>query len=262
MNILSQLIRQIIISFYSGINGRQQQKKWKLFRQKKWFNWVPNGMQRIARKKFLAILCIFLRHCWQVNTSLRSLVEWSCSIACQQNHFTVDFPFIPECVLKWCRQMRDCLKSGCARCAGIPFSVRTSGWRRCSISTGALLRPKKGAHQGPTKKGKGTKVKLLTDERSRPVFIVIASASIHEVKLVGQVIVERANRQMPKRITGDKAYDSDELDWRLKRKGIEWNAPHRRGRIRPPSQQGRKLRAYKTRWKVDAFCLVIQLQTL
>lgn len=94
---------------------------------------------------------------------------------------------------------------------------------------------------------------VLADEKSRPVSIVIASASIHEVKLVEQVIAERASRRIPRRITGDKAYDSDELDRRLRGKGVELNAPHRKGRRKPPSQDKRKLRAYKRRWKVERF---------
>lgn len=92
---------------------------------------------------------------------------------------------------------------------------------------------------------------VLTDEKSRPVSIVIASASIHEVNLVEQVIAERASKQKPRRITADRAYDSDALDKRLRRKGIELNAPHRKNRRKPPTQDGRKLRAYRRRWKVE-----------
>jgi IS5 family transposase len=129
--------------------------------------------------------------------------------------------------------------------------VKKSGYRRCFISMVHLLHRKRGAHQGPTKKGKGTKIMVLTDEKSNPVSIVIASASIHEVKLVEQVIAERASKRRPRRITGDNAYDSDELDRKLKHKGVELNAPHRKGRRKPPTQDGRKLRAYKRRWKVE-----------
>ena len=89
----------------------------------------------------------------------------------------------------------------------------------------ALPRQKKGAHQGVTKKGKEPKIVVLTDEKSRPVSIVIASASIHEVNLVEQIIAELASKQKPRRITADRIYDSDALEGKLKRKGIELNAP-------------------------------------
>jgi transposase len=52
----------------------------------------------------------------------------------------------------------------------------------------------------------------------------------------------------------DKGYDSDELDERLADEyGIELIAPHRRCRTRAASQDRRKLRRYKRRWKIERF---------
>lgn len=57
---------------------------------------------------------------------------------------------------------------------------------------------------------------------------------------------------MPQRLIGDKAYDSDPLDQRLlEERHIELIAPHRRNRQKPKTQDGRKLRRYKRRWKVE-----------
>ena len=50
---------------------------------------------------------------------------------------------------------------------------------------------------------------------------------------------------------GDKAYDSDPLDAALAGQGVEMIAPHRRGRKRPKTQDGRALRRYRRRWKVE-----------
>ena len=50
---------------------------------------------------------------------------------------------------------------------------------------------------------------------------------------------------------GDKAYDSDTLDATLEQQGIEMIAPHRAKRVRPTTQDGRALRRYKRRWKVE-----------
>ena len=59
-------------------------------------------------------------------------------------------------------------------------------------------------------------------------------------------------RNAPDRVIGDKAYDSDQLDKRLlKERGIELIAPHRVNRKRKPTQDGRKLRRYKRRWKIE-----------
>jgi len=52
-------------------------------------------------------------------------------------------------------------------------------------------------------------------------------------------------------LIGDRAYDSDLLDAALRAKGIEMIAPHRRNRRRPKTQDGRKLRRYKRRWKIE-----------
>ena len=50
---------------------------------------------------------------------------------------------------------------------------------------------------------------------------------------------------------GDKAYDSEPLDRELAVRGVEMIAPHRRGRKKPPTQDGRPLRRYCRRWKVE-----------
>ncbi len=57
--------------------------------------------------------------------------------------------------------------------------------------------------------------------------------------------------ELPARLIGDKAYDSDPLDEKLATEyGIELIAPNRRGRKRT-TQDGRQLRRYRRRWKVD-----------
>jgi transposase len=57
--------------------------------------------------------------------------------------------------------------------------------------------------------------------------------------------------ELPTRLIGDKAYDSDPLDEKLASKyGIELIAPNRRGRKRR-TQDGRKLRRYRRCWKVE-----------
>lgn len=53
----------------------------------------------------------------------------------------------------------------------------------------------------------------------------------------------------PKRLIGDGAYDSDGLDAELAAVGVEMIAPNRRNRRK--TQDGRPLRRYKRRWKVE-----------
>ena len=70
-----------------------------------------------------------------------------------------------------------------------------------------------------------------------------------------QVAVPRAGRgrprKNPRRVICDRAYDSDPLRERLARRGIELVCPHRRNRKKPKTQDGRKLRRYRRRWKVE-----------
>lgn len=59
------------------------------------------------------------------------------------------------------------------------------------------------------------------------------------------------SRSWPKRIVADKGYDWDALRGRFLARGIELIAPHRRGRTRPALQDGRSLRRYRRRWKIE-----------
>jgi len=57
--------------------------------------------------------------------------------------------------------------------------------------------------------------------------------------------------ELPERLIGDKAYDSDPLDKKLAENGVELIAPHRHNRKKAKSQDGRTLRRYHRRWKVE-----------
>ncbi len=74
--------------------------------------------------------------------------------------------------------------------------------------------------------------------------------------LVEKTLDCRFVEEQPQRPIGDKAYDSDKLDQRLlEERGIEMIAPHRmvRNRKNAPTQDGRPLRRYRRRWKVERF---------
>lgn len=92
------------------------------------------------------------------------------------------------------------------------------------------------------------------DGRGLPVAVGIASASPHEVKVLEAALDDSLLDELPERLIGDKAYDSDKLDERLwDERGVKLIAPHRRGRKRPATQDGRELRRYRRRWKVERF---------
>ena len=92
---------------------------------------------------------------------------------------------------------------------------------------------------------------VVADNASLPLAIHAASAAPHEVTLVGETLLQGFTSGQPERLIGDKAYDSDPLDAELAERGIELIAPHRSNRKKLATQDGRKLRRYKRRWKVE-----------
>lgn len=105
---------------------------------------------------------------------------------------------------------------------------------------------------GPTKAGKGVKIMVLVDARGLPVAVSTACASPHESKLVQRLFEFMLTEELPERVIGDRAYDSDALDQMLADQGIEMIAPHRSNRkLENITQDGRPLRRYKRRWTVE-----------
>jgi transposase len=64
-------------------------------------------------------------------------------------------------------------------------------------------------------------------------------------------LCERFVEGCPSKLVGHRAYDSDHLDAHLEAEGIEMISPHRRNRKKAKTQDGRKLRRYRRRWKVE-----------
>ena len=92
----------------------------------------------------------------------------------------------------------------------------------------------------------------LTDAFGLPISISATNASPHEVTLVDQTLDSCFTQELPEHLVGDKAYDSDPLDKRLAtERNIEMIAPHKSNRREKPTQDGRVLRRYKKRWKVE-----------
>ena len=91
-------------------------------------------------------------------------------------------------------------------------------FRRCELRVGK----KRGPGVGKTKRGKGV--------------------------TIGAILASH----YPERLIGGKAYDSDEHERRVAEKyDTELIAPHRRNRKKAKTQDGRVLRRYKRRWKVE-----------
>lgn len=124
-----------------------------------------------------------------------------------------------------------------------------------------VVRPgeKRGDGVGKTKKGKGTKWMVVVDGQGIPLASHLDSASPSEVKLLERTldnidVIEAEDADCPphpQRLILDRGYDSDPLRGRLAGRGIEMICPHRKNRKRARTQDGRKLRRYRRRWKVE-----------
>jgi transposase len=91
----------------------------------------------------------------------------------------------------------------------------------------------------------------IADRSGLPISARIASASPAEVTLVEETIDAGFLPFAPDRMIGDKAYDSDGLDRRLwEERGIELISPNRSNR-KQRTQDGRALRRYVRRWKIE-----------
>lgn len=93
---------------------------------------------------------------------------------------------------------------------------------------------------------------ICVDANGIPIGIDTESANRNEVILIEPLLKKLAlqNRQ-PERVIYDKAADSDKLRKRLSARNIDLICPHRKGRVSPPLQDGRKLRRYRRRWIVE-----------
>src|SRR4029453_7563608 len=122
--------------------------------------------------------------------------------------------------------------------------------RRHSLT--ALSRPprREGTVSGRRKAARGQRSWGSRTAMVLPVPVHVESATPHEVTLVKATIAQKLVLKRPEHLVGDAAYESDQLDAELAQRGIELIAPHRRDRKRK-TQDGRPLRRYRRRWKVE-----------
>jgi len=100
---------------------------------------------------------------------------------------------------------------------------------------------------------------VVVDGQGIPIGSTLASVSPAEVTLAGETLetvnVPRKGRGRPKkrplRLIADKGYDSDPLRKRLKVFKIDLIVSHRKNRKKAKVQDGRKLKRYRKRWKIE-----------
>jgi transposase len=79
----------------------------------------------------------------------------------------------------------------------------------------------------------------------------VLHASAYEVRLVEPLLAASSLGEEPERVMGTELTTATPLVAALRERGIEMIEHHRRNRKRPKTQDGRKLRRYKRRWKIE-----------
>jgi transposase len=131
---------------------------------------------------------------------------------------------------------------------------------------GRQFRPgeKRGTGIGKTKVGKGSKVMVVADGQGLPIGLYVASAQPHESQLVEATLAtvrvpqgRGRPRTRPKELVADRAYDSQAIRQRLRRRGIKPTIPTVERRQRRKLKRGRPLNtgaSDRQRWKVERCC--------
>ena len=92
---------------------------------------------------------------------------------------------------------------------------------------------------------------LMTDGNGLPVSAFTTSAQIAEVNTIETLVEIQVAGKRPERLLYDKTADADWLRDALERRGIEQVTPHRKSRKKASRQDGRSLRRYAKRWKIE-----------
>lgn len=92
---------------------------------------------------------------------------------------------------------------------------------------------------------------LMIDGEGTPLSAFTTAANVSEVNAIETLVDERLLPTLPERLMYDKAADADWLRETLGVRGIALICPHRSNRTKPPLQDGRAMRRYKRRFKVE-----------
>jgi transposase len=141
-----------------------------------------------------------------------------------------------------------------SRCPSqIGLEPGVSGWQLCAWQKG-------GEDIAYGWKGKGSTIHLVTEGKGLPLAFLVTAANVSEVT-VGLEVLDRVKvprpqgrpRQRPASLAADKSYDSADLRWELRRRGIQPSIPQRKlkNRRRRPGRLPQVHQVSQSRWKVE-----------
>jgi transposase len=96
------------------------------------------------------------------------------------------------------------------------------------------------------------KLEVVTDARGMPLGMATAAANVSEQALLVPAL-DDIPVEVPEGtpVVADKGHDSDPLRDDVEADGLVPVIPHRKNRVKPARTDGRRLRRYKRRWKVE-----------
>lgn len=96
------------------------------------------------------------------------------------------------------------------------------------------------------------KLEVVTDASGLPLGMAVAAADVCEQELLVPAIND-VPIEVPAGtpVIADKGHDSDPLRDDLEAEGVVPVIPHRKNRVRASRNDGRRLRRYRRRWKIE-----------
>ena len=98
------------------------------------------------------------------------------------------------------------------------------------------------------------KIEIAVERTGVPIGVITAAANEAETELLGPVlstIPEGVALPIETPVILDRSYDSDPLRAQMKEANFILISPHRRNRVKEPTNDGRRMRRYQRRWIVE-----------
>jgi transposase len=96
------------------------------------------------------------------------------------------------------------------------------------------------------------KLEVVVDASGLPLGMAAAGADVSEQELLMPAL-DDVPLEVPEGtpVIADKGHDSDALRDEMEAEGFESVIPHRKNRVKPSRNDGRRLRRYRHRWLVE-----------
>jgi len=96
------------------------------------------------------------------------------------------------------------------------------------------------------------KLEVVTDASGLPLGQATAAANVSETDLLKPALDDVPVEAPPGApVIADKGHDSDPLRDEVEEDGYATIIPHRRNRVKPSRNDGRRLRRYRHRWRIE-----------